>query len=75
MLKPQYGKPVYGDEEIDVVKDPYLRDEHDYGDNDILDEDLHDFENKHHDDEFYLDRDTALESDFEFDDIDEDNVE
>ena len=29
---------------------------------------------EHHDDDFYHDRDTALESDFEYDDNDEDVV-
>ena len=60
------------DEDSVLEEDGYLDEDADLDEDEVLDED-------HHDDEFYHDRDTdlestALESDFEYDDNDEDVV-
>ena len=55
------------DEDGSLEEDGYLNEDAVLDEDEVLDED-------HHDDEFYHDRDTALESDFEYDDNDEDVV-
>ena len=55
------------EEDSVLEEDGYLDEDAVLDEDEVLDED-------HHDDEFYHDRDTALESDFEYDDNDEDVV-